>query len=954
MSKALRVLTVEDSEDDTLLLALELRQGGYHPAMQRVDTAQAFAEALDSQVWDLIIADYNMPHFSGLTALQLVQARGLDIPFIIVSGYIDEATAVAAMKSGAQDYLMKDNLKRLAPAVARELRDVAVRRERRQAEEALRASQERIRQANAALFQLARMPELYEGDLPRAFAEITEIVGRTLDIARISVWLLSADHSQFVCHDLYDLTTNQHTAGLAYTLSAHPRYATALQTNQIIVAGDPAQDERLSEFLAEYYAPAGILAVMEAVVRHQGQVVGVFSLEQTGGVRPWMPEEELFANSVADLVALALSAAERQRNQEALRLSEQRYRELFENAQDMIFTMDPRGLLTSVNRSAERLLGYDRAEMIGHRVFEFLAIEYHDAAIEHYQAKLSGEQTVAIHQAECICKDGSRLPIEVSTRLIFEGEHFVGVQGIVRNLSARKKIEAALRQSEQRYRDLFENANDIIYTLDLEGYYTSVNQRAEELTGYTRTEIIGRHISEAIAPEYHEYVDTPLHRKLTGEMENTVYELEVFCKDGRRLPLEVSTRLIYSAGQPAGVQGIARDISERRYLEEQLRHSQKMEAIGRLAGAIAHDFNNLLTAILGYSQILKRRVGQQAQLPRPQLLRDVGEIIKASERAAALTQQLLAFSRRQMAKLQVIELNEVVREVAPMLHRLISEDIQLVTELTSAPQRIRADRNQIEQVIVNLAINSRDAMPGGGQLLIATTENTIVEGQPNRHPHAKAGTYAVLLVQDNGIGMDRTTQSRIFEPFFTTKEVGRGTGLGLSTVYGIVRQSDGFIEVESEVGRGSTFRIHFPYASGQPVMTEKPSLTKSTANGSETILLAEDDEAVRNLLKQTLEMHGHKVLAAETGLVALHECHHYPGAIAALITDLVMPQMSGAELSRRVREVRPQIKVLYMSGYADRALLNDLESQGVTQILEKPFTPDSLIQRLRELLRSAA
>ncbi|MCI0486919.1 MAG: response regulator [Blastocatellia bacterium] len=380
-------------------------------------------------------------------------------------------------------------------------------------------------------------------------------------------------------------------------------------------------------------------------------------------------------------------------------------------------------------------------------------------------------------------------------------------------------------------------------------------------------------------------------------------------------------------------------------VEEQLRQSQKMEAVGRLAGGVAHDFNNLLTAILGYSEILIASLDE-----RDPLCKHVEEIKKASDRAASLTRQLLAFSRKQVLQPKVINLNLVVADMEKMLGRLIGEDINLVTYPDPNLGRIKADPGQIEQVIMNLAVNARDAMSGGGRISIETANITLDAPHTDGHINLQSGPYVMLAVTDTGCGMDRETQSLIFEPFFTTKEKGKGTGLGLSTVYGIVHQSGGDIVVESEPGRGATFKIFLPRVADAGEIIEQAEALAEVYPVSETILLVEDEEIVRNLLHDILRMKGYHVLEAANGIEALELCRRTSRTIDLMITDVVMPQMGGRELAERLAELRPETRVLYVSGYTEDEMVHHGVSQEKMNFLQKPFSPDALIQKVRHIL----
>ena len=509
----------------------------------------------------------------------------------------------------------------------------------------------------------------------------------------------------------------------------------------------------------------------------------------------------------------------------------------------------------------------------------------------------------------------------------------------------RKQAEAALSATEERYRDLFENANDIIYIHDLDGNFLSANAMTERLMGYSKAEVIGLNLSQIVAPEFLEVAKKNLSGKLLERAESTIYKIDITCKDGGRLPVEVSTRLIYEGGRAVAVQGIARDVSERNRLEEHLRQAQKMESIGRLAGGVAHDFNNLLTAIIGYSQMAQFRLNNHEAARK-----DIAEIEKAGKRAAELTNQLLAFSRKQALQLKTVDLNQIVSDIEKMLRRLIGEDIEFVTDLAGGLGLVKADPGQLEQVIMNLAINARDAMPQSGRLIIKTANAERDERGTQSGLPLKAGAYVVLSVSDTGIGMDEETRSRIFEPFFTTKESGRGTGLGLAAVYGIVKQSGGAIWVDSEKGTGTTFHIYLPRIEGAVKAEEAPVGRQDSCRGTETVLLVEDEQAVRTLARQVLEINGYTVLEAKNATEALHICKYQSDKIHLIITDVVMPGISGRELAQQLLHIGHRARILYMSGYADIAIGRHGVVDANTPFLQKPFTPDALSRKVKEVL----
>ncbi len=513
-------------------------------------------------------------------------------------------------------------------------------------------------------------------------------------------------------------------------------------------------------------------------------------------------------------------------------------------------------------------------------------------------------------------------------------------------LDERKRAEQALQASEERYRDLIENAEDIIYTHDLEGKFTWLNRAGERCIGSTREEILGTDIREIVVPEYRDLLEQ-MTRPPRRDQDARTYELEMISKQGKRLSLEIRPRTLFDDGKPAGVQGIARDLTERKRLEQQLRQAQKMEAMGQLAGGIAHDFNNLLTIILGYGEDVSKLLPQQSESGRL-----LTEITNAGKRAAGLTAQLLAFSRQQHVEPQVLNMNMVVSGMDSMLRRVIGENINLTTKLEAGLGCVKADRGQMEQVILNLAINARDAMLAGGSLTIELVDVEGGEaGAPPQVP-VKPGRYIILKVSDTGHGMDAATKARIFEPFFTTKEPGKGTGLGLAIVYGIVQQTGGYVWVDSVPEQGTTFKILLPRVEGAVPAEARPDLAPAElSSGTKTILLVEDEEVLRVFLRNILERSGYKVLEARRGDEGLQIGDATKSPIHLLITDVIMPEMGGPELALRIASSHPETRILFISGYADGALDHSHVVPENAAFLQKPFTPNTLVKKVREVLQ---
>jgi PAS domain S-box-containing protein len=509
--------------------------------------------------------------------------------------------------------------------------------------------------------------------------------------------------------------------------------------------------------------------------------------------------------------------------------------------------------------------------------------------------------------------------------------------------------QKADEESRARLTMAVEQAGESIVVTDTRGTIQYVNPAFERITGYDRMEVIGQ--TPRILKSGRQ--DAAFYKNLWQTLRRGEIWRGTFLnkrKDGTLYEEDaVISPVRDPSGQVVNYVAVKRDVTDVRRMEEQLRQAQKMEAVGRLAGGVAHDFNNLLTAISGYSDLLLHRLPDYSTLRR-----DVEEIRKAGDRAAALTRQLLAFSRRQVLQPKVLDLNTVVTNMGQMLRRLIGEDIELSTDLSPSLSRVKADPGQIEQVIVNLAVNARDAMPDGGRITIATADAELSPAYAVVHTDVRPGPHVLLSVADTGQGMSDETQAHLFEPFFTTKERGKGTGLGLATVYGIVQQSGGHIRVNSAADRGSTFLIYLPRveAPEDGVQRADRPLLPHPSPGTETVLLAEDEEMVRRLAREILSGNGYKVLEAGNGREALLLSEAHRGEIHLLLTDVVMPKMSGRELTERIRPLRPDLRILFMSGYTDDAILRHGVLEDGIPFLQKPFTAEELARKVREVLDS--
>ncbi|HEY7511658.1 MAG TPA: PAS domain S-box protein [Vicinamibacteria bacterium] len=789
-AEPLRLLLVEDSPEDAALLEATLRDGGFAPDIVRVTSEPDFRAAVGRGGFDLVILDYSLPGFDARRGLDVLREAGGAARALVVSGTVGEEDLVETMRAGAVDYVQKENLSRLVPAVRRELREAAARRQRERAESALREMEERFRfvldQAGGVFYRLRYADMRYEFMSPG----IEQLTGYHADELR------SLDFNTLI------------TA------------VTEAATDQHLGVGEPRLSGRTDTYTADY----------EFKTRTGDRKwVSVHSF-------PWLDE----AGAVQGAVGIMMDITERRVILERLRKSEAHLRTV---------------------------------------------------------------------------------------------------------LGQREHAEAALRRSEEHFRSLIENASDLIVVTDAGGGITYLSPSVERVLGHRTMHLLGGGLLELVHPEDQGRLQQALADAARRGTLADPMAVRLGHADGSWRTAEVLARR-QLADRGEGLVITARDITERETLEAQLLQAQKIEAVGRLAGGIAHDFNNLVTAILGYADLLARR------LPAADALRrHVEEITRAAERAASLTQQLLAFSRKQVLQPRVLDVREVLESAQGLLRRLIGEDIELIILADAAVGRVRADPVQLEQVLLNLAINARDAMPQGGRLVLEAADVDFDETYAREHVGGRPGPFVMIAVSDTGHGMDRETQARIFEPFFTTKEMGKGTGLGLSTVYGIVKQSGGYIWVYSEPGRGTTFKVYLPRVA-QPAAedTARVPATGPVAGGSETVLLVEDEDSVRELVEELLRAAGYDVLTAGRPADALRLADDCAGPLHLLITDVVMPQMAGPDLARRLRGMRPGLKVLYLSGYspgivADRGVLEE-----GAMFLQKPFSAEALETKVRETL----
>jgi PAS domain S-box-containing protein len=697
-----------------------------------------------------------------------------------------------------------------------------------------------------------------------------------------------------------------------------------------------------------------------------------------------------------EIVSVYSDETKRKQAEEALREAESMYRLHFENVSDVIYSIDRELKIVSISPSVEHLLGYKPEELIGRPFQELnlLAPEYLEQAASDTMRVLRGER-ISSAEYQFIARDGTKKWGGVSGAPLIRDGQVGAVISVARDITERKRTEEALRQSEYQL-SIRNRINEIFLTISGEEMYGEILKIVLEIMeskygifGYINEDdawvcpsmtrdiwdecripdkaiifakdqwggIWGRAMNEKktlysnkvlTVPEGHipitRALDVPIIYQgalignlLVGNKETNYGEKDIQVLENiadKIAPVLHSTLQIEKQGR------------EKKQLEAQLAQSQKMEAIGTLAGGVAHDFNNILTAIIGNAELILMDLGKEHPLRE-----EIKEIKKAGERAASLTRQLLAFSRKQVMKPEVLDLNEVITETEKMLKRLIGEDVELSMVLEPEPWKVHADRGQVEQVIMNLTVNARDAMPQGGRLTVETANIDLEEDYFRKHGiEEQPGSYVMLSVSDTGIGMDKETQSHIFEPFFTSKGIGKGTGLGLSTVYGVVKQNNGFIWVYSEPGQGCTFKIYLPRVKGDVKGEKKERTPIIKLDGSETVLIVEDDDSLRKLAQKSLQPHGYRVLVAENGEDALRISKEHEGPIDLLITDVVMPKMGGKEVAERLQPLYPRMKAIYMSGYTDGTIVNHGVLAPGLNFLEKPFSPKGLARKVRKVL----
>jgi len=846
---------------------------------------RAGLEAVWRERIDVAILDIQLPDINGLELLERIKRAFPGIEVIIVTAHASLPTAIQAMNGAAFSYLTKPLDMDLLLAT------IDKAREKQELVRTLRDSEERYRFVTEHTHDAIFLIDL-EGRYTFGNRRLEELTGYRLE----------------------------ELIGQSVLMVLTPAGAQAASARRdALLAGD----DRPVFYETEIVRKDGtrILAeVSSTSVRDNGTLIA--------------------------RMGVARDVTERKRNEVALRESEERFRAIFEQAGVGIAVVTADGRWLRVNQRLCELVGYTAEELQARRYQDLTHPDDLDTSLRRRRAMLEGEAPAYSFEQRYIHKNGSIVWINLTTSVMrgAPGDPSVSI-AVIEDISQRKAAEAALLESAERFRATFEQAAVGIGIVARDGRFLSVNQKLCDIVGYSSRELADLHFLDIT---HHD--DAELNRALRRPMvedETPSYTMEkrYVHKNGSIVWVHVTASQARDASGEAGSSiAIIQDITARKQLEEELNHAQRMEGVGQLAGGIAHDFNNLLTVIRARSELATARLQEADPLRRDLLL-----IQKTADRAAMLTRQLLAFSRKQVLQPKVVALNELITGATDLLKRVIGEHIDLAFVPGADIGRVRVDPGQLEQVIVNLAVNARDVMPGGGQLTLETASVELDAAYAARHVDVVAGSYAMLAVSDTGTGMSREIQARIFEPFFTTKEPGKGTGLGLSTVYGIVKQSGGHIRVYSEPGAGTTFKVYLPRTDAAPEASAARA-SDALPYGTETILLVEDEAEVRGVTREVLEGFGYTVLEATQAADAMLIARRHAGMIDLLLTDVVMPRMSGRALAEAVAPERPETKVLFMSGYTDDAIILHRVLEPGMHFLEKPFAPPALARKVREVL----
>jgi PAS domain S-box-containing protein len=882
MKTPLNVLIAEDNPADAGLVLRELRRAGFDPKWERVDTEADFLARLQSAP-DIVLSDYDMPQFSGPRALALLQERGLDVPFIIISGTIGEDVAVEVMKGGASDYLLKDRLARLGPAVTRAMEKARLGKERKRTEAALRRSEAEFRAMTEA------------SPLGIAVADCDGLVTYTNATLRQMLGI-----------------GFQESAGSGWARSVHP-----LDRAELVAKWqDAVARQRSLEGNARF-------------VRADGRTI------QTGFKTAVMRD----GDRVLGFVAVVEDITERKRAEEARRESERRFRELLENVDLIAMTVDKKGTVTFCNDCLLKTTGWSGEEVIGADWFS----KFIPGDLETKKLFLDTVDTGKIpahHENPIQTRDGRLRDIVWNNTMLRDAEgNFTGAASIGEDVTERKRAEERIREQAS----MLDRARDAILVRGFHDRKISFwSKGAETLYGWTAAEAIGSDVGELIVEDR----DTPdeIGRQLL-KSDEWRGETRHKTKDGKKLIVNTRATLVRdAAGHPKSVLAINTDMTEQKALEAQFLRAQRMESIGTLAGGIAHDLNNILSPIMMSVAVLRMKLTDE------QREGVISTIEMSAERGAQIVKQVLTFGRGLEGEKRPLQVGALIGELVKMMRETFPREISIDRSMAQDLWIVLGDATQLHQVLLNLCVNARDAMPDGGKLRLRASNLAMDESYASMLPEARPGPYVLLEVSDNGSGIPQEIVERIFDPFFTTKEVGKGTGLGLSTVLGIVRSHGGFIKVVSEPGKGTTFQVYLRAAPDQDAAPTAAALAAPPTGHGELVLVVDDEHAVAGAARTVLESYSYKVLLAADGTEALGVFAQNSERIALVMTDIMMPHMNGVALVGALQKIKPGVRVIASTGLGEKAHLAELKAMGIETILNKPYSADTLLRAIHAIL----
>ncbi|MGA2018757.1 MAG: PAS domain S-box protein, partial [Opitutaceae bacterium] len=857
---------------------------------ERVETAEAMLAALGRQPWDVVIADYKMPHFSGIAALKLLQASGKDLPFIIVSGTIGEEVAVAAMKAGAHDYIMKEKLARLVPAMERELCEAAERRERKGAEAALR-------QEEALFASLANtIPDhIYFKDRQSRFIRINASMARSFELR---------DAAEAVGKTDFDIFSNEH-ASKAYA-----------DEQRIMENGEP------------------MIGVEEKETWPDGHVTWVSTTK--------MPLRDA-QGRIIGMVGISRDITERKQAEAAMHASEERYRNLFDNAAVGIYRTTPGGQIDVANPALLRMLNYASLAELQRRNLERDGFEPGYLRAQ-FRERIERDGKIIGLEATWTRADGSVVYVRESARVVRDAAGKTAYyEGVVEDITERKLADAQLREQYE----ILSNSHEGLMIVNLSNEITLWNRGAEEIFGWSAVKALGQRPEDLLGIEDRESV---VAMRAAAER-NGFWNGEIRMKDCKNHNLIIDGRITLvrdEAGRPRARLNFLADITEKKLLEEKFLHAQRLESIGMLAAGIAHDLNNVLAPIMFAEPLLRE------SLSAPRDLKILDTFKKCAERGAGLVRQILGFVHSTAGEVHPIQVKHIARDIISVIEETFPKSIELQHSIPADLWQALGNATQIHQVLLNLCVNARDAMPKGGTLRIIVANRRLNAKEADAIPDGRPGAWLMLEVTDTGTGIPPEAMGKIWTPFFTTKDIGKGTGLGLSTVRGIVANHHGFVELRTQVGRGTTFRVFLPADESELPQTRRSASPFDIPDGrGELILLVDDDAGIRSIATAILEKHGYRVVSCVDGVEAVVLFITRAREISLVITDVDMPRLGGIELARTLSQIRPDIQLLAISGLSPDETGGSAVSAAIKlthAFLLKPFDEKRLLGAVHRLL----